>query len=482
MKSLAQADRRPVGMLDGACLGIGVCWIVGVIAPYAWGAPPASLFFDDFFYYLVTADRFLATGRLEFFPGVLTNGFHPLWMGVLTLLRAMLPGEHGFFLAVSVLSLALMLWTLRLLARILLRLTGDAESAAIGVALPAPGVLVLGASGLEVVLTLPLLLLLFERLLEGRSAVAGARRGIAVGLLASLAVLSRLDSVLLVAPLLLAGVLQERPRPAEVLRNAGWIGLGLLPVGVYLVTNQWTFGTWLPISGVAKQLKPTLAFTPAPWIELWNRAPALDGLVVLWTLAWLGGLGVMVRASGALHGPRPVVWGLLAGLLPFVLVQGLLTDWPLWFWYLYPWLPVAGVGAALLACASRPFLTPVVRKGIFAILALAVPVFTVRTLQRGAENWIHVMAEAVRSEARDPATRYSMGDAAGTVAYLLENPVLQTEGLVMDRDFVGRIAAEQDLVTVLEAYAVDVHVTLRAVRSGACWEVSEPALAGQVGS
>ena len=476
---LIQVERRPPGVLDAACLGIGVCMLVAGILPYAWGDPPASLFFDDFFYYLVTADGLLATGRPEFFPGVPTNGFHPLWMACLTLLRAMLPGDFGFLLALSVISLVLMLWTVRLLARILLRLTRDAPSAAIGVVLSSAGVLVLGVSGLEVVLTLPLLLLLFEKLLEGRGAVTGARQGIAVGLLASLTVLSRLDSGLLVAPLLLAVALQGRPRPAEVLRSAGWISLGLLPVGAYLVANRLVFDVWLPISGVAKQLKSPAAFTPLPWLELWRRTPGLQTLMVLWALAWLGGLAVTVRGSASSCGSRPLVWTLLGAPVAFVFVHGLLTDWPLWPWYLYPWLPVAGVGAALLARASQPFLTPVVLHGICVGLGLNLLAFTVQTLYRSTENWIYEIAEAVRSEAQGgPATRYSMGDAAGTVAYLLERPVLQTEGLVMDRGFVDRITAEQDLVSVLQAYAIDVHVTIHAARSGDCWVVSEPTLAG----
>jgi hypothetical protein len=52
-----------------------------------------------------------------------------------------------------------------------------------------------------------------------------------------------------------------------------------------------------------------------------------------------------------------------------------------------------------------------------------------------------------------------MGDAAGTLAFLTEHPLLQTEGLVMDRTVVERIAGEHDLVEVLQDYGIDVHVT-----------------------
>ena len=43
---------------------------------------------DDYFYYAIIADNFVTDGRVTYDGTTLTNGFHPLWFGVIVLLRA----------------------------------------------------------------------------------------------------------------------------------------------------------------------------------------------------------------------------------------------------------------------------------------------------------------------------------------------------------------------------------------------------------
>jgi hypothetical protein len=441
------------------------------IGPVLAETPPATWFFDDFFYYAVIAERFVESGRLEFYPGVLTNGYHPLWMALLIALRALLRTDPTFLGGVSALACALMLSTWLVLRRLLLQL-GEPVGAALGLLVAAPCVLLLGTSGLEVVLTLPLLglllLLLVAQPLTARppAALAG------IGGLAALTILSRLDAALIVGPLLAAAAWQSRPRA----RAAAWIGLGLLPVALYVGANALAFDTWLPVSGQAKQLKTQLLPSLAPLREGWTVAPAVHLPLAIVLPAWLGGVIALVLGRSAEPRQRGLIAVLLASPILFYAVHCTLSDWQLWYWYIYPWTLPAACGIALLYGAS-----PSRWHRLWVIPGLLLALCTFRTtagLQQRSSNWLHALDAALAERIAAAPERHSMGDCAGGLAFMSKQPILQTEGLVMDRAFLAGIRAERDLSDVLRERGIDVHITIRAERDGDCWNVDEPALAG----
>src|SRR5579883_1358590 len=61
-----------------------------------FGSDVAAFFEDDFFYYLQIARNFAEHGRSTFDGVTPTNGYHPLWMIVLSLLWRC-AGERRFF-------------------------------------------------------------------------------------------------------------------------------------------------------------------------------------------------------------------------------------------------------------------------------------------------------------------------------------------------------------------------------------------------
>ena len=63
---------------------------------------------DDAFFYCRIADSVAETGRISFDGITDTNGFHPLWMGILILLRFVFTDQFQFLKAVAVLSAVLM--------------------------------------------------------------------------------------------------------------------------------------------------------------------------------------------------------------------------------------------------------------------------------------------------------------------------------------------------------------------------------------
>jgi hypothetical protein len=73
---------------------------------------------------------------------------------------------------------------------------------------------------------------------------------------------------------------------------------------------------------------------------------------------------------------------------------------------------------------------------------------------------------------------YAMGDRAGMVSYLLPYPLVQTEGLVMDRDFLDLIKRRTPLREVLDKYGVRYYISIATKPYTGCYEASEPFEAG----
>jgi hypothetical protein len=77
---------------------------------------------------------------------------------------------------------------------------------------------------------------------------------------------------------------------------------------------------------------------------------------------------------------------------------------------------------------------------------------------------------------------YAMGDRAGMIAYLLPYPLVQTEGLVMDRAFLEHIRRQDDLAQTLALYHVRYYIgssweSAPSYRNG-CYYAVEPVEAG----
>ena len=72
-----------------------------------------------------------------------------------------------------------------------------------------------------------------------------------------------------------------------------------------------------------------------------------------------------------------------------------------------------------------------------------------------------------------------MGDSAGTPAVVIGQPIVQLEGLVMDKKFLDNIREQRNLLDVLKEYRVRYYVSTNAVPSGnGCFDLSEPKVAG----
>ena len=260
----------------------------------------------DTFYYLTVARNIARYGRVAYDQANPNNGFHPLWQaicaGVAILLRA-LHSEESLVIAVVLIGLGLVAASIPLLAWFL-----SASGAPLSVlfpllpvgfyallilpawargttsitlqnplegAMPLYGTLFSDANGMESALVVFCVALSAWTFVVGDPRRRG-RDACAFGLALAAVVLSRLDHVLFVLPVL-AGV------ATSSLAMRGWrgpvwllVGAFSLPVALYVVLNHHFYGTFVPVSGALK--------SGFPYVNDQN----IDDVIRFWSQPWRG--------------------------------------------------------------------------------------------------------------------------------------------------------------------------------------------------
>ena len=427
---------------------------------------------DDLLYYLKVAQN-LAHGRGSTFNGIApTNGYQPLWFIVLAVLSRFTenPKYVLAFLAVSDWVAALVTFHL---ARRLLRSCGARPLLAFALS---AAVTLYSVSlffyGMEVTLTVPLFLGTVCLLLRTDWLERGWSHTFALGLLLSALVLSRIDTLifggLVLLGILLSPALRRLIRPDLV---AGAL-LGLLPLVFYFVLNRVEFDTFLPISGMAKELKSDRLPSLEPWKVFFHP------LAAAFTLIFLVALLLLPRVAPRITPMAKVVFPAVL-LFPFVyyFILCCVSDWTLWGWYYYP-LRTAFCISLLVFVLYPPFGRVLARPAVVAFLVLAVFAALGVTRWRRQQVDIYDASVEIAAFARTHPGIYAMGDRAGRVAYLMPDPIVQTEGLMMDRPYLDLLRRQVPLREVLAKYNVRYYVGTAYDPFTGCFEANEPAKAG----
>ncbi len=427
---------------------------------------------DDLLYYLKVAQS-IAHGHGSTFNGIVpTNGYQPLWLLLLVALSWFTENPRVILAAIAVSNLVAAIATF-VLARKLLRTSGVRPLLVFGLA---AWVTLYSVSlffyGMEVTLTVPLLLGVICLLLNVGWLQQSPLHTFALGLLLSAMVLSRIDTLIL-GGLLLAGIILSPPlrrllRPGLVLGAA----LGLLPLVAYFVFNHIFFHTWLPVSGMAKELKLDHVPSLEPWRVFFHPLATFYAVVLLTALAVLPAIRKRLSPMARILFPSVILFPFL-----YYFILSCVSDWTLWGWYMYP-IRTALCISFLIFCLWPPtsrllqnsIVTGLVLVAVFAILGLL--------------RWTHQQTDIyeatleIQQFAQTHPGTYAMGDRAGRVAYLLPNPVVQTEGLMMDRGYLDYIRRQTPLRDVLAHYNVRYYVATAYDPFTGCFQSNEPAKAG----
>jgi hypothetical protein len=462
---------------------------IAAVAPFVYhvsrgAAGFLGLFEDDYFYYALIADKLVATGKLTYDGITTTNGFHPLWFVVVTVLRWTFGRfTPAFYLAFSAVALAAMLATYELGVRLGRRLGAAPVVAAVVPALFSLSAGRLLTSGLECVLAIPLYLWL---LLEATAPdPLTARRATWLGFISSLVILARLDLALAVALLIpIVAWASGTPR-AQMIRRALAFCAGGVLVPLYVFLNVYLVGSPLPVSALAKRLTTTPGFSLA-----YVRVAALDSVygAAMAVVLPVGSVALLMlvrkrRAdlrAGWLAAASAVVFAALFFLL------NALSSWVFFGWYAYPFHAAAlvcSLAIASLLWASRN------GKRVVAAVACALCVIEVFSaadyfVARGPrwsvrDNGLLAMSLELAEVMRPREGRIAMGAVAGIATYVMDRPVLQIEGIVADLRMVRHVQAGDALGAVLAEYGADYLVVTLAggipmEKQDDCFVITQP--------
>jgi hypothetical protein len=433
---------------------------------------------DDFYYYLKVAQN-VAAGRGSTFDGITrTNGYHPLYFVVLVFMSKFAASLVGIFRGLWLLWVVAAAATFLSARKLLERPgTGPFLTNALALVFLIPCVHIF-CQGMEVTLTLPLglgLLLAFRSLPANWT----FRRSVGIGLLAALTVLSRLDAVFLVLLLLIFTLVEPEQRRGIGLRQTAGFAIGGGPLLLaYFVFNRFYFHTWMPVSGTAKQLKsspwPTLSAIESGGL---NSAFLAVFLVYAAIAFWL------VRKK-----LDPVERPGLAAAAVFPYLQigvlSVVSDWPLWGWYYYSLRFALLAGLVLLlallgsAWVSRqPLWIKAAAYGLALVLFLRV-----HYKKEPQMEPIYDAALQIRAFERSHPGVYALGGGAGMPGYLLGDPLVQTEGLMMDPGYLLHMRHQDDLLATLRTYSVRYYIVFELLvpsrfdkqRDGKCFLAEEP--------
>lgn len=237
-------------------------WLLGVLIvglALRWAAilNPVDLLLskvlpDDAFYYFTIARNISEGYGITFDRLAPTNGFHPLWLALITPVFSLLEGDkpiHAVLLLSSLMDAVSMLIAYRLVKR----LTGQPEAGVLAGLLYFlnPFVWMYSINGLETSLNVMLIALTAERFVAiGYKTAPRMSDYLMLGSLLGLAVLARTDNVFLVASCGLVILLQRQIALSQRIKRLLAVGIAIaFFTAPWFMWNYLTFGSIIQVSG-----------------------------------------------------------------------------------------------------------------------------------------------------------------------------------------------------------------------------------------
>jgi len=434
-----------------------------------------AMLYDDFFYYMKVAENWVDGHGSTFNRLVPTNGYHPLWMLILAGAYAVLGGGVVLFHVVCAVCLVSAGLTFHLVRKMALAQgVSPLWAGVVGLYITAFS-LRHYVTGMEAIVCLPLMFWFLNRVLDEEH-FGSLAATLVTGLVGAAMVLSRLDAAVLVMVVAVAALLTPSVRRRLTVASVLGAVVGLSPVAMYVATNVAWFGTFMPVSGMAKQLMPVGLPSAAVAEGIWSGTLNFRANVVFWlvSLAWA------TLRWARLTWPQRVLWAGMFFPLAYFTLLSFRSDWWLSDWYLYPVRVAVACGLAmwLSSPAWQGLLAHRVVQALGVLAAAVVLVWGTGWKVNSGQLAVYQTAAALAEFEKAHPGIYAMGDRAGKVGYLMQNPVVQLEGLVMDKDYLAFMKRSAPLGEVLRHYRADYYVGSSHEAFGQCFTAVEPYQSG----
>ncbi|MCU1313249.1 MAG: conserved rane protein of unknown function [Acidobacteriaceae bacterium] len=399
------------------------------------------LFVDDAYYYLLIARNWLTKGPSTFNGIRMTNGYHPLWMGILVLQYKLL-GQSllltrclEFLFGATSIAASLLVFRLRgLLPNLLFTIGFFMLVGRIALDGMETSVLVCCFSLLAYSLT--------------RSSDNPVQQGALDGILAALTIAARLDAAVFAIPYVLLAT-NSRARKTTALTVVAGLGL------IYMAINHHYFGLSMPVSGEVKslggmQLNRTLLK------RLENPRQIQTDFMYLMALGIPLGIALWPRTASATQ--RALIGAYIVGTVCFTIRLVFFSSWVMWPWYGYPlFIGYLACVPVLLQAMARRFggllSSPVTIATVTLLFVCASGLSLWRSIRHrhfGKENYFVLNTEVLATYGGLlNNSLVAMGDRAGNFAFAYGGGVEQIEGLVNDRAFLTLLRKRADIKPVL---------------------------------
>lgn len=440
---------------------------------------------DDFYYYFLPAKNFVTKGVSSFDGITITNGYHPLWFICNVVLYATSGMNDGvYFILLAGLSGILTYIFLTKLCELVDLVFG--EHWLYDILLACGAVIYAGLCflGMETSILLPLLATLLVSLLKTNFETATPKRYLYLGFLSSLVILSRLDTLFLIGLLCIGMFFLIKGQVSFRSMKLVWFCLGMILLPIYFLFNYFSYGEFLTVSALTKTLGTTKEFNLDTFFYILTNRDSAGALF----LAPIGLIALLFTKGIKKEGK--VILGILLAF-PFVFYPIMLyqSSWFLNRWYLYP-LPMVSLISVISTIryfSERRAIFEQLRQysKLISILPVCLMIlfgayFFLRDTVLFQPDPHSVYAHAKKIQpfvATHPGT-YAMGDRAGLTSYLINQPVIQLEGLACDYTMVKFMKEKTDLQEVLRHYNVQylIESTDNAGldRENGCFTIEEP--------
>ncbi len=453
---------------------------IGFISPL-WLSPVNlySSYTDDFYYYLKIAESFNKGQGLCFTPNIQTNGFQPFYQFFIIGLAA-IAGWIGasplvfIRIALSLLFLGSSLFMLR-------KVKPKGGIATFIFILGIISYYFISNTGMEVIFIVPVLTWFATGISNKSFSLYKA------ALLVMIMFFIRIDSFIITLPLFIYYIYDT-----DALRQRRWqtiftsFVIMAMPVALYLTINYIFFQSFFPISGLAKTVSKVNGINAATFESFARYFP-----YNLYNLAIVG-LYILVVFTGNFK--EKIYLHLLAfAILLFYLQTSLRSDWSLWSWYFYPMPSLALLAAAKgkMLFAGRDYSMPKFNRLLYATGAASVslmilfsfvlwmfytfPLYRTSSIGQGKVDILHIAGLRLKEFEDHHTGVYAMGDRAGIVGYLMKSPLIQMEGLVMDKKYMTQLYKTRHLKDLLQTYNVDYYIASNPTRiDDSTFVVKEP--------
>lgn len=444
---------------------------------------PAEFMQDDSYFYLQVAHN-IAQGEGSTFHGITpTNGYHPLWLGMVTLTSLVAGGDKTVSLYLAFILQSLLVGAAVVAIKRLTTAMGLGYwliSAAM-LAAYLTGTAIYGSEAHVNALSVLIGLICLWRAMEKGT----TRTWLAAGVMLGVSLLARLDNIFVVSALSLCALVHVARRDLRQSAAAMlYLGIGgALVVLPYLTYNFATYGHLVPISGAIKSTFPA-------------ANPDLDNLGPMGKLATPFGLvSLAIALFLDANNQRRVIWlGLGAGVVLHAAYIVCYTDhYTFWAWYYVAAVITAALAGSYLFGLSTAVLFRRMPPSFASGLAVAL---SVSILAAGAARaWlkgfgfegigplqVQIRINKYRwpdefgkwMKTRFPAgTRFFVYDWPGAIAYYSDLPLLPMDGLMNDFRYnddllklgIHRYLCAQDVhyfFGLIEPWQHDVEVTVTA--------------------